>query len=64
MLSGLERLSYEERLKVQGLFSLETMRLWGGLIVAFQNLKGVYRKDLSLILSFVTAHVARFLYHS
>ena len=45
MIRGMEHLSYEERLKELGYFSLEKRRLWGHLVAAFQAPEGARKED-------------------
>jgi len=59
MIRGLEYLSYKDRLRELGLFSLEKRRLWGDLIAAFQYLKGACRKDGEGLFTRVCTHRTR-----
>ena len=44
IIQGMEHLSYEDRMRALGLFSLEKRRLLSGLRVALQYLKGDCKK--------------------
>ena len=59
MMQRMEPLSYEDRLSELGLFSLEERRLQGDLTVAFQYLKGSYRKEGDRLFSRVCADRTR-----
>jgi len=54
VIRGLEHLSYDDRLRELGLFSLENRRLQGDLMAVFQCLKGPTRK---LERDFLQGHV-------
>ncbi|KAJ7416284.1 hypothetical protein WISP_72527 [Willisornis vidua] len=45
LISGMEHLSYEVKLRKLELLGLKERRLWDDLIAVFQYLKGAYKKD-------------------
>jgi len=59
MVRGMEHRSYGETLRELGLFSLQKIRLWGDLILAFQYLKGAHKKDRDKLFSWAYCNKTR-----
>ncbi|KAJ7401030.1 hypothetical protein BTVI_99650 [Pitangus sulphuratus] len=59
MITGLEHLSYKDKLSELGLFSLEKRRLHADLILAFQYLKETFKEDGDKFVSWVYCNRTR-----